>query len=140
MRDAAGIHAELSAAAAATQQTPDAEPRGADDDLRHDNYDTVLSLLKESDDTRKLERARTEEKERDAMEKATLVELALAEERAKVLDLRKKLRRLESTSVCFAPYCSSVWMFVLALFNMLAHNALARSPVWAGALKRVRAV
>ena len=67
--------------------------------LQSDNYETVLSLLKDSDDSRRAEQSRTEEAEHEALEKATLREIALADEKAKVLELRKKLRRLETTSV-----------------------------------------
>ena len=67
--------------------------------LHEGNYETVLSLLKESDDSRKADKLRTDEAEREAAEQATLREIALAEEKAKVIELRKKLRRLQSTSV-----------------------------------------
>jgi polyhydroxyalkanoate synthesis regulator phasin len=62
------------------------------------NYETVLSLLKESDDSRKEERQRTEDAEREALESATVHELAFAELRKMNLELRKKLRRLEGSS------------------------------------------
>ena len=70
----------------------------ADERAEEKNYETVLSLLKEADDSRRAERAKTEEVEREAMERTTLQELALSEERAKNIELRKKCRRLESTS------------------------------------------
>ena len=67
-------------------------------ELQDGNYETVLSMLKEADDSRKEERARTDEAERDALEKETLHDIALADEKAKVLELQKKLRRMQSTT------------------------------------------
>ena len=87
-----------------TEADDDEEDEDVEDEitnaLRSENYETVLSLLKDADDSRRAEQVRSEEVARDALEKATLREIALTEEKAKVHELRKKLRRLESSSVC----------------------------------------
>ena len=67
-------------------------------DLKGENYDTVLGLLKECEEARKAERKRVDEAERDAQEGKTVHELALQELQLANLELRKKLRRLESES------------------------------------------
>ena len=68
------------------------------DDLRGENYDTVLTLLQEAEQGRKAERRRAVEAERDLAEQRTLFELREQERRLETHHLVIKLRRLEAAS------------------------------------------
>jgi hypothetical protein len=68
------------------------------DELRGENYDTVLTLLQEAEQGRKAERRRAVEAERDLAEQRTLFELREQERRLETHHLVIKLRRLEAAS------------------------------------------
>ena len=71
---------------------------GSGEAAADNNYETVLSLLKEADDSRKAEGRARAEVERDAAEVATLHELTTLELTQENASLRAKLRRLETES------------------------------------------
>lgn len=98
----------------------------ADADGLEGNYETVLSLLKEADESRQAERARTDEAEREALEQSTVHELQLAELQEANLELRKRLRRLEASSshaAAFELYEAEIDSLTSRLHAAQAENA-----------------
>ena len=91
--------------------------------VRATNYDTVLTLLKEADESRQEEKLRSEEGERERAERATLLEITISDLRAANHDLRQKLRRLESASA----HASAFEIYEAQLGTLTAQLEGARS-------------